>query len=82
MNVGDFVAYSHKGKGRAELKKQYDSPCLVYQVIGGWAYLLRLNDGGIHVVQNTGWVSTEASIPNHLQFIAQHLLNHGKNLSH
>lgn len=56
MIKGDIVQFKPaksvitKGSdGLARMVKQYDSPCVVYQVIGYWAYLYRLMDGGIHV---------------------------------
>lgn len=56
MTKGDIVLFKPaesvitKGSdGLARMVKQYDSPCVVYQVIGYWAYLYRLMDGGIHV---------------------------------
>lgn len=56
MTKGDIVQFKPaksviaKGSdGLARMVKQYDSPCVVYQIIGYWAYLYRLMDGGIHV---------------------------------
>ncbi len=55
MTKGDIVQFkpaksaTKVSDGLARMIKQYDSPCLVYQVIGVWAYLYRLMDGSIHV---------------------------------
>jgi hypothetical protein len=55
MTKGDIVLFKlskvaqKSNDNLARMVKQYDSPCVVYQVIGYWAYLYRLMDGGIHV---------------------------------
>ena len=55
MTKGDIVLFkpaktsTKSSDGLARMVKQYDSPCVCYQVIGYWAYLYRLIDGGIHV---------------------------------
>lgn len=55
MTKGDIVLFKpaktvqKSSDNLARMVKQYDSPCVVYQVIGYWAYLYRLMDGGIHV---------------------------------
>tara|TARA_R110000868_G_scaffold304484_12_gene565620 strand:+ start:2067 stop:2333 length:267 start_codon:yes stop_codon:yes gene_type:complete len=55
MTKGDIVQFkpaktsTKSSDGLVRMVKQYDSPCVVYQVIGYWAYLYRLMDGGIHV---------------------------------
>lgn len=55
MTKGDIVLFKpskfaqKSNDNLARMIKQYDSPCVCYQVIGYWAYLYRLMDGGIHV---------------------------------
>ena len=55
MTKGDIVLFKpskiaqKSNDNLARMVKQYDSPCVVYQVVGYWAYLYRLLDGGIHV---------------------------------
>lgn len=55
MTKGDIVQFKpaktaiKSSEGLARMVKQYDSPCVCYQVIGYWAYLYRLMDGGIHL---------------------------------
>lgn len=55
MTKGDIVLFKpakvaqKSNDNLARMVKQYDSPCVCYQVIGYWAYLYRLMDGGIHV---------------------------------
>lgn len=60
--------------------KQYDSPCVCYQVIGYWAYLYRLMDGGIHVAPcSEHWQCIDIDLSNY-EFrldIVTHLLEVG-----
>ena len=55
MTKGDIVLFKpskvaqKSNDNLVRMVKQYDSPCVVYQVVGYWAYLYRLMDGGIHV---------------------------------
>ena len=59
MVKGDVVLFNpppHVVKNSDGLKclvKQYDSPYLVYQVIGCWVYLYRLMDGEYNVSSMT-----------------------------
>ncbi len=59
MVKGDIVLFNPPPlvvKSNDKLKhlvKQYNSPCLVYQVIGCWVYLYRLMDGGYNVSSMT-----------------------------
>ena len=55
MTKGDIVLFKpskiaqKSNDNLVRMVKQYDSPCVCYQIIGCWAYLYRLMDGGIHV---------------------------------
>ena len=86
MTKGDIVLFkpskvaqkSNDNLGR--LIKQYDSPCVVYQIIKGWIYLYRLMDGGIHVAQsNDSWqcIDIDLGMYEDKLFIIGHLLEVG-----
>ncbi len=87
MNKGDIVlfrptkaAITKGSDGLARMVKQYDSPCIVYQVVGYWAYLYRLMDGGIHVVpMSEHWHCIDIDLSSHESQldIVTHLLEVG-----
>ena len=92
MTKGDIVQFNcnpSKGvksvdknsDGLSRMIKQYDSPCVVYQVIGYWAYLYRLMDGGIHVAPcSEHWYCVDVDLglyPDKLDLIG-HLLDIGQ----
>ena len=72
IQVGDIVEFklpSHvkKDSPLVGLAKQYDSPCVVYQVKGCWAYLYRLLDGRIQLSMSLEyWYSCDVDISNYL----------------
>ena len=86
MTKGDIVQFkpakaAQKGNDNlARMVKQYDSPCVCYQVIGYWAYLYRLMDGGIHVApMSEHWTCVDidlSSYESRLNIVA-HLLEVG-----
>lgn len=86
MTKGDIVLFKpaksaiKSSDGLARMVKQYDSPCVVYQVIGYWAYLYRLMDGGIHVAPcSEHWQCIDIDLSNY-EFrldIVTHLLEVG-----
>lgn len=73
MTKGDIVLFkpaktaTKSSDGLARMVKQYDSPCVVYQVIGYWAYLYRLMDGGIHVAPcSEHWCCVDIDLDNYV----------------
>lgn len=86
MTKGDIVLFkpaktsTKSSDGLARMVKQYDSPCVVYQVIGYWAYLYRLMDGGIHVAPcSEHWQCIDIDLSNYESRldIVTHLLEVG-----
>lgn len=72
MTKGDIVQFkpaksvTKSSDGLTRMVKQYDSPCVVYQVIGYWAYLYRLMDGGIHVAPcSEHWCCVDIDLDNY-----------------
>lgn len=86
MTKGDIVLFKpakfaqKSNDNLARMVKQYDSPCVCYQVIGYWAYLYRLMDGGIHVAPcSEHWQCIDIDLSNY-EFrldIVTHLLEVG-----
>jgi hypothetical protein len=86
MTKGDIVlfkpakSFTKRSDGLVRMVKQYDSLCVCYQVIGYWAYLYRLLDGGIHVAPcSEHWACVDVDLglyPDKLELIG-HLLEVG-----
>lgn len=74
IQTGDVIAYVSRQDKR--IAQQYDSPCVCYGTLNGWAYLVRLTDGRYHVVPcwDECWEYADSDIPSYLEQVIANLM--------